>query len=180
MTRLSIIAAIAIACFSFSFSGCDQPKPTANPATSTDDHGHSHDGQTHQGHEDHEDHGHDHSSTDSPHGGQIIDLGRDHEYHAELTDDHDSESITIYILDGKMESHQIKSDSISLTLISGDDAQTFELASQEQTAGGHSSFTLSDEAAFDMLEAEGTEGKLRVEIDGKPFTGSFDHHHHDH
>ncbi len=181
MTRLQfIIAALAVACFSFPLPGCDQPTPTGNSTTSTDDHGHSHDGETHQGHDAHEDHGHDHSSSSAPHGGQIIDLGREGKYHAELTDDHDNESITIYMLDSDLEGVQIDADSISLTLISGDEAQTFKLMPEQQKGDGASSFTLSDEAAFAMLESEGAEGKLRVEIDGKPFSGSFAHHEHDH
>ena len=181
MTRLPFIAAaLAIACFSFSFSGCDQPKPTDNSAASTNDHGHSHDGESHEGHEDHEDHGHDHSSISAPHGGQIIDLGREGKYHAEMTDNHDTESITIYLLNGKMERTQVDTGSISLTLMSGDDAQTFDLTPQLQTGDGFLSFTISNQAAFEMLEAEGTEGKLRIEIDGTPFTGTFMHHDHDH
>lgn len=181
MTRLkSTIAALAIVCFSFPLSGCDQPAPIQNSATSTDEHGHSHDGETHAGHDDHQEHGHDHSSSAAPHGGQIIDLGRDGKYHAEMTDNHDNESITVYLLDGNMQSVQVDADSVSLTLISGDDAQTFKLLPDQQTDDGVSSFTLLDETAFDLWEAEGTEGKLRVEIDGKPFSGSFAHHDHDH
>ena len=178
MIRPFKIAAFAIACLSFSISGCDQPKPTSSSATSTDEHGHSHDGETHEEHGDHEDHGHDHSSSAAPHGGQIIDLGREGKYHAELTDNHENESITIYLLDGNMEGAQINANSISLTLMTGDDAQTFDLTPQQQTGDGVLSFTISDETAFNMLQAEGTGGKLRVEIDGKPFSGSFDHHDH--
>ena len=82
------------------------------------------------------------------------------------------------MLGSNFEAVQIDASSISLTLISGDDAQTFNLKPQEQTGDGAMSFTSSDEAAFNMIEAEGTEGKLRVEIDGKPFIGSFSHHDH--
>ncbi len=177
MIRLPIVAALAIACLSFTFSGCDQTKPNNSSTTAPDEHGHSHDDPSHA---DHEDHGHDHSSVSAPHGGQIIDLGRDGKYHAELTDSHDDESLTVYMLDAELQSLPIDAKTISLTLISGDDAQSFELLPQQQTDGGSSSFTISSETAFDLLESEGTSGKLRVEIDGKSFTGSFAHHEHDH
>jgi len=178
MKRLSYFTAIiAVICFCFSTSGCDQ---TTNNAASkqmgsnTEDHGHDHDGDDH-GHshgDESQEHGH-----DSPRGGQIIELGRDHSFHAELTDNHDDESITIYILDGRMKDKKISAETISLTLMAGDAAETFELAAGTESGKG-SSYTISDETAFDMLESSGTVGKLRVTIDDKPYMGTFEHDEH--
>jgi len=180
MKRLPfLVAALAVTFFSLTNTGCEQSTAPQNTATSTDEHGH--DGEGHEDHESHEDQeSHDDHDDHGPHGGQVIDLGRDHQYHAELKDNHDDESITVYLLNGEMEDHKIDATAISLTLVSGDDAQTFELITATKDGDEGSSFTIKDEAAFELIEAEGTEGKLRVEIDGKPYTGTFAHHEHDH
>ena len=182
MKRLQFLAAaIAVMCFCLSTTGCDQPTSPGSSGTSganTEDHGHDHDGEGHEDHEsddahsDRDDHGH-----VAPHGGQIIELGREHEYHAEITDDHDEESITIYMLDGDLKDLKVDSETISLTLISGDESKTFEMtdAGQEDDAG--SSFMTKDEVAFALIETDGVEGKVRVRIDGNPHSGTFKHQH---
>lgn len=183
MKRWSQIAALIAACFLFSTSGCEQPKNSdiqATTASKTDDHGHDHDGEGHPDHEGHESHDDDHGSHASPRGGHIIELGRDHQYHAELIDNHDDRSIMIYILDGKMKNLKINAETASLTLISGDGAQTFELVEVGKDDDQGSSFSVKDETAFELIKTDGVEGKLRVSIDGKPFTGTFKHHDHDH
>ena len=89
---LSLVAASLFAI------GCDQ--------TTTDKTGNvdtNNEVDPHAGH-DHGDDGHDESAHDhSPkHGGHLIEIGRNHEYHAELVDDHKTESITIYMMDSHM------------------------------------------------------------------------------
>lgn len=126
-------------------------------------------------HADHDhDHGHgDHSKKAGPNGGHLIELGRDHAWHAELTDDHATNTVTIYMLDADMKPMPIEQTSISLTLMQIGESKTFELA------GDGSKFSLSDESMLEMLEEEGTQGKLRVMIDGTPLTGTFSHHEHE-
>ena len=95
-----------------------------------------------------------------------------------MTDNHDNESITIHMLGGEMEDLKISASSISLTLMSDDGAKTFEMPSVSKEGDAGSSFSIEDETAFEMLESGGTVGKLRIEIDGKPFMGTFEHHEH--
>ena len=182
MNRLPLLVAVtAVVFFCFTMTGCDQPTTSGGPGNtgaSTEDHGHDHDGESHESHEGDDahaaegDHGH-----VAPHGGQIIELGREHKYHAEITDDHDDESITVYMLDGDLKDLRVDSESISLTLISGEDSKTLEMTAAGQEGDAGSSFTTADKAAFALIENEETEGKIRVKIEGKPYTGTFKHHH---
>jgi len=156
--------------------GCD--KPAANDSGSTDSTavdphaGHDH---AEDGHEGHDHAAHDHTP---PHGGHLIELGRNHEYHAELVDDHKTESITIYMMDADMKPMSVNQSSVSLVLTSGDNTQTFDVLGSQP--GGSAEFKSSDPKLMEILEAEDVKGKLRVTIDGKPFSGVFDHHGHGH
>ena len=153
------------------FAGCpgstDSPDSGGTTSSTDDGHNHSHD----------EHAGHDHSGVDHtpPHGGHLIELGRNHEYHAELV--HDSSVVSIYIMDSHMESLAVNQSSVTLILTSGDETQTFELLASQP--GGSDLFSSSDSALLAVVEGEVT-GKLRVTIDGKPFSGTFEHHAHDH
>ena len=124
--------------------------------------------------------GHDHSSGDddhSPkHGGHLIEIGRNHEYHAELVDDHKTESITVYMMDSHMEPLTVNQASINLVLTSGDKTESFELMASQP--GGSAQFSSNDANMMEMIEGEDVKGKLRVTIDDKPFSGEFDHHGH--
>ena len=122
--------------------------------------------------DDHADHG-----DTGEHGGHIIELGSDHEYHAELVDDHKTETVTVYMMDGDMKPLSIEQTAVTLILTAGDESQTYELPA---AAGSTSEFSLSDKELLKMMDAENASGKLRVTIDDKPFSGTFDHHAHDH
>ena len=111
----------------------------------------------------------------APHGGQLIELGRNHEYHAELLEDHQTESITVHVLDGDMKELAIKQSSVSLILTAGENTQTFELAAKQ--TGSSSEFSSNDEKMMEMFETKDSKGKLRVTINDKPFTSSFVHSH---
>ncbi len=129
--------------------------------------------------EDHEhEHAHDH---EGPHGGHIIELGRNHEYHAELVEDHDAKAVTIYILDEEMKSLPIAAESLTLNLVAGDQPQIFELAPSDAADGKAAIFASPDAALFEALEAN-PEATVRVQvtIDGTPYSGELSHEHHDH
>ena len=169
MKRIAVIAAtLAVAVFQTSFHGCQRPTTPESATTSTNDHGHDHASESSHAHDADHGHGHGHGRS-STRGGQIVDLGRDHQFH--------DESITVYMLDSDLKDLEIDAPSISLTLMLGEEIKTFKLIAAE---GDGSYFTIKDEMAFEMIETDGTEGKLRVEIDGKPFTGSFAHQDHPH
>ena len=111
------------------------------------------------------------------HGGHLIEIGRNHEYHAELVDDQKSQTVTIYMLDSHMESLTLNEPSIDLVLTENDVTESFVLTAIQ--TGGSSEFVSSDEAMLELFKDKTVKGKLRVNIEGKPFSGSFDHHPHD-
>jgi len=173
LTRISFAVALSAG---LCLGGCDNvPTPKRPPAASGghEDHGHDHDG-AHHGH-DHHGHG-DHAAQHAaggPHGGHIIELSHDHSYHAELTDDHSTDTVTVYVLDKDLKETKIDQSSVTLVLTADGKTESFELA------GDGSMFSASSTAMLELLEADGAKGKLRVNIDGKAMSGSFTHHEHD-
>lgn len=151
--------------------GCEQPtdSETGTDSTQTDDDGH-----------DHGDDDHAHDEHAAPHGGDLIDLGRDHAYHAELVDNHETKTLIVYIMDKDLKPLSIDAATINLTLIAGDKTDSFDLTATSD--GGSSEFSSGDEKMMALIDAKGVTGKIRANIEGKPFTGSFTHNHdgHDH
>ncbi len=163
MRKISLFFAVAfISVFAL---GCANDS-SSNVPTSTDG-----------GNAQQDDHDHDHAHEPGPNGGQIIELGHDHEFHAEIVHDDDAGTVTIYMLDGDMKPNSIDEATVSLTLTAGDSTKSYELASGGQ---GNSQFVSSEAELISMLDAEGTEGKLRATIGGTPYTGAISHHDHDH
>lgn len=159
------LAMLAMATFSFASVGCDDGTSSGDDPKV---------GQ--QGEDDHAEH--DHSAHDhaAPHGGHLIELGRDHQYHAELVDDHKTDTATIYMLDADMKPMKHDAESVTLVLTAGGDTVTFKLSAN--TGGGPGEYTSQEPGLFKLLDAAGATGKVRTDIGGKPFTGSFEHHAH--
>ena len=157
--------AITVLFFSSLFVGCGDSNTNETGAKDVKATGDGHD----------HDHDHDHKPK---HGGHLIEIGRNHEYHAELVDDHKTESITVYLMDSHMEPLKIKDSTISLVLTAGDETKKFDLLSSEP--GGSDEFSSNDSSLMEMIEKEEVKGKLRINIKGKPYSGAFEHHAHGH
>ena len=128
-------------------------------------------------------HAHDHGAGDrpAPHGGHIIELGRNHQYHAELVEDEKAHSVTVYILDKDMKELPIDQRSVVVNLVVDGKAQTFELTAAGAQEGKASRFVSSGKALFEALHEHEATGKLRVTINGSPYSGEIAHDHdHDH
>ncbi len=174
------IRALALAAVAMFVSGCSKPAAsdtgTAGGAASTAEDGHAHtegDGHDHGG-GDHS--GHDHSQEhQGPHNGHVIELGRNHMYHAEVVEDDAAAMVTVYILDKDMKELAIDQASIVMNLKVDGQGQSFELTA---AAGSASQFNAADKTLFEALHEHEATGKLRVTIDGSPFTGDVEHHHH--
>lgn len=149
-------------------SGCSQegvtdaaPVQISGPPPDADHAGHNH-GNEHQG----------------PHHGHVIELGRSHEYHAELVDDEATGTVTAYILDKDLKELAIDATSITMNLMIDDQSKTFELAAA--TDGQASRFDPQGKALFEALHSHEATGKIRVTINGTPYSGDVEHHdHHD-
>lgn len=119
-----------------------------------------------------------------PHGGQLIELGRD-EYHAELVHDDDAHRVTIYLLDGAARQAVGSTDrEVRLNLIVAGTPQPFQLPAAAQpgdAAGLSSRYELTSEALCMALDDAKTDGRLNVVIAGKPYAGEVTQAgHHDH
>jgi hypothetical protein len=134
-------------------------------------------------------HAHEHPS-EGPHQGHLIELGNNEEYHAELVDNHDTHTVTIYLLDGAAKKAVTSAETeLAINLIvDGKPAQfTLPAVPQDDDPAGESSrYEIVDQALCEALDAEKTTGRMNVTIAGKPFTGQIEHHahgdheHHDH
>lgn len=130
-------------------------------------------------HHEHTDGEHD-EEHEGPHGGHVIELGRDHQFHAELVENEDSKSVTVYMLGEDMKALPISASTMSMNLMVDGEAKTFELTAVEPVDGKASQFNGVDESLFEALHEHEASGKLNVTIDDTPYSGAVEHHdHHD-
>ena len=150
-----------------SITGCDNGGPTqSHNATEVTEGGH--------------DHGHDHGS-EGPHGGHILGLG-DEEYHLEWLHN-ESGKLTFYLLDAAAKadvSTAAKSIAITTTII--DETATVTLNTTTPDGDEHNKFEAIDPVLLERLKlvGHGVAASASVQIDGKQYTGEFEHHDHDH
>ena len=123
--------------------------------------------------------GHDHDNEhEGPHHGHVIELGRSHEYHAEVVEDESAKSVTVYILDKDLKELSIDAASITMNLIVDGQPEAFEL--EAATPGKSSKFGSRGPSLFEAIHVHEATGKLRVAINGKPLAGAVEHHHDEH
>ena len=116
---------------------------------------------------------------EGPHGGHIIELGRNHQYHAELVEHGSIQTVTVYILDKDLKDYPISKPTITLVLTVDGSSKTFELRAVGVSEGMTARFDASDSSLHAAMEAsEEAEGKLRVTIDGVPYIGRIAHNGH--
>ena len=117
-----------------------------------------------------------------PHGGHLIELGRNHKYHAELVEDRSQKTVAIFILDEFMNEASIASDSISIQLQGGGaTTSNYELTAVNPDADGRSvKFESRDATLFATFATQELEGRLRAKINGVQYIGRLAHQVHDH
>lgn len=127
--------------------------------------------------------GHDHGHAHGPHKGELIELG-DEEYHAELVENEETETITIYLLCSKAkEAVAIEAKELLVNVKHDGKPIQFKLKAEPQKTdaeGTSSRFVLKSEKLAKLIEDDKAEKRLRVTIKGKTFNGKIEHHHHDH
>jgi len=150
-------------------TACNNKTKTETEKT-THEHTHSHGG------------GHSH---DGLHGGEAVPLstgeaGEEHAYHAELTHDDDTETVSIYILDVKRDV-PIAVDTVKLMLNVGKETPTFLFTAKDPRDGKSSRFDCTEKKLFELIEGEHEEanGQIVVEIDGKMYSGKIKELHHE-
>ena len=162
IARICLVT-IAIA----SITGCDNGDSTqSHNATEVTEGGH--------------DHGHDHGS-EGPHGGHILGLG-DEEFHLEWLHN-ESGKLTFYLLDAAAKadvSTAAKSIAITTTIV--DETATVTLNTTTPDGDEHNKFEAIDPVLLERLKlvGHGVAASASVQIDGKQYTGEFEHHDHGH
>ena len=146
------------------------PPPLAMDAD--DDHA-GHDHGAHAGHE---------HPTEGPHGGHLIELGTE-EYHVDLLHDENTHTVTIHLLDGPAkQTVAVPLAEITLQLFQDGQFVKYALKAVQgpgDPAGAASQFEIVDAALCDALcHGDTTGGRLQVTINGKPYTGTIEHHEH--
>lgn len=174
--KSTLLSLAALACLiAVSMSGCSpegasQPAPDIGktelpPDTVGDSHDHAH-------------------PSAGPHHGSLIELGGE-EYHAELVHDEDSQTVTVYILDGAAKRNvAIDAAEITINVKHDGGGEQFKLAASPDAGdaqGRSSRFVSSDEELAEDLHDGHAEATLVLTIEGKSFRGEIDHDHdHDH
>ena len=115
-----------------------------------------------------------------PHHGALVELG-DEEYHAELLHDDDTDTVTIYILDGSAK-HQVPIEAKDVALNAKLDGKPVQfklpaLPDRFDPAGKSSRFAGKGHELCEVLDSEKADVRLRVTIAGKSYTGKVEHHH---
>ncbi len=128
------------------------------------------------------DHGHAHHG---PHDGDLIELGTDGKYHAEMVHDEATHKITFYILDGSAKkSAPIAAEEVVVNYVKdGSPQQTKVPAAPTETdkVGESSRFESKNEELCDAIcHDPKAKAQLSVMIDDKPYVGAIEHHEHDH
>jgi hypothetical protein len=174
LVRLSIPMAF---CAALAIAGCGTSS-SSTPAPGTNVDHKDGDGHDHAAEHDHDAHAH---PSEGPHHGHLIELGQE-EYHAELTHDDATKTVTVYLLDKEAKAPVAIGDAeLALNLVvDGQPLQAKLVAAPQEgdPAGQASRFSITDEQVLEALEAPKTTGRLNVTIAGKAYTGSVEHHEH--
>jgi hypothetical protein len=121
-------------------------------------------------------HEHDHPSS-GPHGGHLIELGSE-QYHAEIK--HANEA-TVYLLDGSAKTAApIDAAEVVINVAHNGTAEQFRLAANpdaQDPQGKASRFSSNDAELLADLNAGDAKVELVVNVSGKQYRGSLEHHH---
>jgi hypothetical protein len=131
----------------------------------------------------------DHKDSDSendehekgPHGGVVVDWGKNHEYHLEFLPNHKTKTATVYVLDRKVKNAvPIPVESITLTITNVKPPVQITLKAEPQEGdpqGKASRFS----GKHDQIGVEmDFKGEISGKIADKPYSGTFDEKDHDH
>jgi hypothetical protein len=164
---------VPAAAAAFAIAGCET-KPAGD---AEGDAAAAHDEHDEGGHGEHDEAGH---PEHGPNGGVLVELG-DEEYHAEVV--HKDKTIFVYLLDkAAKDAVPIDAKEVTINLLHDGKPEQFALKAEPQSGDGEgkaSKFVSEDAELVADLDAEKTEPRLSVTINGTPYTGEI-HHHHGH
>lgn len=177
MKRKIQFAAITMALASVAgFGGCSEHDGLFSAEESShhdhDGHGHDHDGHKHDHDNDHGAHG--------PRGGRLVELGNNHELHAEIVTEKDGRTVRLYIMDHDMELLAVDAGSAQLNLIAAGEPFVYRF-NPMQTGTVSPEFVLESAELWEHMEEESYSlARLNVMANGYSHVGTVDHHEHAH
>ncbi len=170
--KIGHLGFVAIALASVALTGCNNKSGGDSKQPAAAKH---HDGDAH-------DHAAGEHSEVGPHGGHLIELGKE-EYHAELIDDDQTHQVTIHILDGAAkQSVPIAQPEVVINITADGRPKQFKLAAMPLGGGGGdmaSAFQTQSEELCEALDSANAKARLTVTINGKQFVGEIEHHEHE-
>lgn len=116
--------------------------------------------------------------TKGPNGGMIVEVGKDHKYHAEIQYDRKKGTVTVHILDetGKKEK-AIKAKEVTISFTHDDEQEKKTLAAKPkegQTDEMSSRFEIVDKhIVHELVDHGDANSKLLFTVDGKTRSGKF-------
>ncbi|MBA4017539.1 MAG: hypothetical protein C0483_10240 [Pirellula sp.] len=117
-------------------------------------------------------------ASEGPHGGHLIELGKE-EYHVELVHDDKAGEVTFYVLDGTAKiAVPIEAAEVVVNLKHDGKAEQFKIAAKPdagESTGKSSRFFSADKELAGDLDAEGADAELVLTIGGKQFRGKLEH-----
>lgn len=170
MRSLSIVALAFVALACFTFSGCENGTATKDAnSTSSGDHGHDHDGDSHG--DDHDAHaGHDHDGggheegahEHGPNGGHLFTFSGD-KFRAEWKHYSDNHVVRVIVLDKKAESAvPVAAESMTVRRTAGDDGTVFTLDAESPDAEGKTAVYSLDSQDLDIAMNLGVTIEMKV------------------
>lgn len=125
---------------------------------------------------------HDHEHEHGPHEGHIIEIGEDHQLHAEIVFDAESRTITIYMLGEDVETAKpVPAGAVTLALKTDGEIQEIAATAAPQDGeeeGQASQFTISgDQLPESIQDEEDLQGEVVITIDGTAQRGPIEHDH---
>lgn len=115
--------------------------------------------------------------TEGLHGGTLLEVGKDHAFHAEFLFDRDKKSVTIHILDGTgKKAKPIAAKEVIISANHHGEQETHKLPAKPmdgETDGKSSRFESNADDLVHVLREKGTNPKLLFTVDGKTRSGAI-------
>lgn len=115
--------------------------------------------------------------TEGLHGGTILEVGKDHQYHAEFLIDWEKKTVTIHILDETAKNVKpIKASEVTIALTHGGEQEKFQLKARPvkgEKDGMSSPFEITSDDLTHDLTHDDANPRLLFTVDGKTRSGSI-------
>jgi hypothetical protein len=113
---------------------------------------------------------HEHGHEKAPHGGEVVELGGEEDYHLEFIHDHTGGNVTVYVLDKDLKT-PIATPAPTIVISTKEGSKEFTLTAVSPAADGTSD---AWKGSHPGLVSDPWNGRIRVRIRGKDFQGPLE------